>query len=111
MEHSMMYLVSVKKMTRTACRFCRHQSRSLQHRERLQHLQGGRLGFLLEHQYADSLQGLSDSMFPGVLKGHDRLLYAAVKAVGLDMKMVPVHKTWCGCSWLETVCCCKAHGV
>ncbi len=57
-------------------------------------LQGAKLGFFLEHRYAMGLRGLTDSMFPGILKGNDRLLYAALSAVGLDVEVVPVHIGW-----------------
>ncbi|KXZ45210.1 hypothetical protein GPECTOR_57g500 [Gonium pectorale] len=53
---------------------------------------GATLGFLLEHKYACSFDELTRRSFPGILKGGDRLLYAALcDELGLQAKFVPIH--------------------
>ncbi len=49
---------------------------------------------MLEFKYAARLRGLKDSMFPGILKGNDRLLYAAATTAGLQAQVVPLYQTW-----------------
>ncbi|KAG2499313.1 hypothetical protein HYH03_002891 [Edaphochlamys debaryana] len=57
------------------------------------HPEGTTMGYVLQHKYATSLWELNDRMFPGVLKGGDRLLYAELsQGLGLKVRVVPIHQ-------------------
>ncbi|KXZ40973.1 hypothetical protein GPECTOR_1078g353 [Gonium pectorale] len=54
--------------------------------------EGATLGYMLGHKYASNFDELTDTMFPGILKGGDRLAYAALcEELGLVARFVPLH--------------------
>ncbi|KAG2499312.1 hypothetical protein HYH03_002890 [Edaphochlamys debaryana] len=65
------------------------------------HPEGTTMGYVLQHKYATSLRELNDRMFPGVLKGGDRLLYAELsQGLGLKVGVVPIHQNLAGDNWM-----------